>query len=137
MATNDVFSLHNRGGIDLLDYVGAPAFGLAAVVISGIGTFSLWGYSMSETLWSSSSASISIAFIVATVLLAAAWATNRAGDGWDDLDEVESAAVGGGVIILLGIAFVPMIQDLILGSKATGTIAFLLLEGAYTVIAWY
>ncbi|WP_232687191.1 hypothetical protein [Halobacterium zhouii] len=48
--TNDVFSLHTKGGFDLQDLIGAPLFGVAALVLSGIGTFTVFGYSLSETL---------------------------------------------------------------------------------------
>ena len=137
MATNDVFSLHTKGGFDLQDLLGAPAFGVAALVLSGIGTFTVFGYSLGDTLWSGSGATISIAFVVAALLLAASWMTNRAGDTWDDLDELESVAVGGGAVILAGLAFVPAVQDFILGSEAVGLVAFILLSAAYTVVAWY
>ena len=137
MATSDVFSLHTKGGIDLQDLVVAPAFSLAAVVLTGIGTFSMFGYSLSETLVSGSSLNITFAIIVAVIGLAGSWATNRAGDGWDDLDEIESAAVGGGLVVLIGMAAIPAVQDFVLGSQAVGTVAFLALSAAYTVTAWY
>jgi len=137
MATSDVFSLHTRGGIDLQDLVVAPAFSLAAVVLTGIGTFSMFGYSLSETLVSGSSLNITLAIIVAVIGLAGSWATNRAGDGWDDLDEIESIAVGGGLVVLVGMAAIPAVQDFVLGSQAVGTVAFLALSSAYTVTAWY
>ena len=137
MATSDVFSLHTKGGIDLQDLVVAPAFSLAAVVLTGIGTFSMFGYSLSETLVSGSSLNITFAIIVAVLGLAGSWATNRAGDGWDDLDEIESIAVGGGLVVLVGMAAIPAVQDFVLGSQAVGTVAFLALSAAYTVTAWY
>ncbi|MCG1002609.1 MULTISPECIES: hypothetical protein [Halobacterium] len=137
MATSDVFSLHTKGGFDLQDVIAAPLFSLAAVVITGIGSFTLFGYSLDQTLFSGSGISLSLAVVVAVVALAASWATNRAGDGWDDLDEIESVAVGGGLIVLVGMAFIPAIQDLVLGSQAAGAVAFILLSSAYTVTAWY
>lgn len=137
MATSDVFSLHTEGGFDLQDVIAAPLFSLAAVVLTGIGTFSIFGYSMDQTLFSGSGVSLSLALIVAVLALAASWATNRAGDGWDDLDEIESVAVGGGLVIIVGMAFIPAIQDLVLGSQAIGAFAFILLSSAYTVTAWY
>ena len=137
MATNDVFSLHTEGGFDLLDLIGAPAFGLAAVVLSGIGTFSLMGFSLSEVVFSSSSISITWAMLVAALLLGASWVTNRAGESWDDLDEFESAAVAGGVLVVAGLAIVPAFQDWVLGSDIIGVAAFLALSAAYTVLAWY
>ncbi|NIC01078.1 hypothetical protein [Halobacterium sp. R2-5] len=137
MATSDVFSLHTEGGFDLQDVVVAPLFSLAAVVVTGIGTFTLFGHSLDQTLFSGSGVSISLAFVIGVVALAASWATNRAGDGWDDLDELESIAVGGGLVVLVGMAFIPAIQDLVLGSQAIGAVAFILLSSAYTVTAWY
>jgi hypothetical protein len=77
MATSELFSLHTKGGIDLQDLVVAPAFSLAAVVLTGIGTFSMFGYSLSDALLSGSGMSVSVAFIA----LPGSWATNRAGDG--------------------------------------------------------
>jgi len=137
MATSDVFSLHTKGGLDLQDLVVAPLYSLAAVVLTGIGSFTLYGYSLDQSLWSGSGVTITLAFIIALLGLGASWMTNRAGDGWDDLDDLESAAVGGGIILLLGMAFIPAVQDLVLGSQAAGTVAFLVLSGAYTVVAWY
>ena len=137
MATSELFSLHSKGGFDLQDIVVAPAFSLAAVVLTGIGTFSMFGFSLSQTLLSGSGMSVSIAFVIALVGLAASWTTNRAGDGWDDLDELESVAVGTGMVVLFGMAFIPAIQDLVLGSQAIGAVAFLGLSAAYTVTAWY
>jgi len=137
MATSDVLSLHTDGGFDLQDVVVAPLFSLAAVVITGIGTFTLFGYSLDQTLFSGSGVSISIAFVVGVIALAASWATNRAGDGWADLDELESLAVGGGIVVLVGMAFIPAVQDLVLGSQAAGAVAFIVLSSAYTVTAWY
>jgi len=137
MATSDVFSLHTKGGLDLQDLVVAPLYSLAAVVLTGIGSFTLYGYTLDQSLWSGSGVTISLAFVIALLGLAASWATNRAGDGWDDLDDLESVAVGGGVILLFGMAVVPAVQDLVLGSQAAGTAAFILLSGAYTVVAWY
>ena len=137
MATSDVFSLHTKGGLDLQDLVVAPLYSLAAVVLTGIGSFTLYGYSLDQSLWSGSGVTISLAFIIALLGLGASWMTNRAGDGWGDLDDLESAAVGGGIILLLGMAFIPAVQDLVLGSQAAGTAAFVLLSGAYTVVAWY
>lgn len=49
MATNDVSSLHTERGFDLQDLLGAPAFGLAAVVLSGIGTFNIFSESLGQT----------------------------------------------------------------------------------------
>jgi len=137
MATSDVFSLHTKGGFDLQDLVVAPAFSLAAVVLTGIGSFTLFGYSMDRTLFSASGMSITVALLIAAVALAASWGTNRAGDGWDDLDQVESAAVAGGGIVLVGMAVIPAIQNAVLGSEAIGAVAFLALSAAYTVTAWY
>lgn len=137
MATSDVLSLHTKGGLDLQDLVVAPLFSLAAVVLTGIGSFTIYGYSLNETLVSGASTSITISFLVAFLALAGSWATNRAGDGWDDLDEIESAAVAAGGIVLVGMAVIPAVQSLVLGSKAAGTIAFLGLSAAYTVTAWY
>ncbi|MFC3478730.1 hypothetical protein [Halobacterium litoreum] len=137
MATSDVLSLHTKGGFDMQDVLGAPFFGLAAVVLTGIGSFTILGVSFNETLFSGSGASISIALVTAALLLVLSWATNRAGDGWDDLDEVESVAVGGGTVLLLGMAFMPFIQDLVLGSDIVGLVAFVLLSSAYTVVSWY
>lgn len=137
MATSDVFSLHTKGGLDLQDLIVAPLFSIAALVVSGIGTFSIYGYSFDQTLFAGSGANISIALVVAVLALVASWATNRAGDSWDDLDEIESAAVAFGVIVLVGMALIPAIQSAVLGSTAVGTIAFLGLSAAYTVLAWY
>jgi hypothetical protein len=137
MSVTDSISLHNQGDIDLLDYFGAPAFGLCAVVLTGIGTFSIFNTSLSETVFSATGVNVSIAFLVAAFLLIAAWFTNRAGDGWEDLDEFESVSVGGGVIVLVGVAFVPFISDLVAGSHVWGVVSFVLLSGAYTVLAWY
>jgi hypothetical protein len=137
MAVSDSLSLHTAGGFDLQDVLGAPAFGLAAVVITGIGTFNLFGINFGETLWSASSLEVSIALVVALFLLGLSWATNRAGDTWEDLDELESVAVGSGLVILLGMALVPAIREFVLASNATGTVAFILLSAAYTVTAWY
>ena len=137
MAVTDSLSLHTAGGFDLQDVLGAPAFGLAAVVITGIGTFNLFGISFGETLFSASSAQVSIAMLVATLLLGLSWATNRAGDTWDDLDELESIAVGSGMVILIGMAAIPAVRDFVLSGNATGTVAFILLSAAYTVTAWY
>jgi len=75
--------------------------------------------------------------VTAALLLAGSWLTNRAGDGWDNLDEVESVAVGGATLLLLGMAFTPFIQDLVLGSQIVGTLASVLLSASYTVTAWY
>jgi len=137
MATKDALSLHNKGGIDILDYVGAPAFGLSAVVLTGIGTFSMFGISLSETLLSGTGITVSIAFVIAFLLMGAAWFTNRAGDSWDDLDDVESYTVAGGMLFLLGVAFVPAISEAVASSNVMGVVAFMALSGAYTVLAWY
>jgi len=139
MATSvdKALSLHTEGGFDLQDILGAPAFGLAAVVISGIGTFELFGINFADTLFSYSSLDVSIAIAVATLLIGLSWVTNRAGDNWDDLDEIESLAVGGGLLLLAGMAAVPAVSDFILSSNATGTVGFILLSAAYTVLAWY
>ena len=134
---NNLTSLHTKGGFDLQDLLGAPAFGLAAVVISGIGTFTMFGFNFSETLFSYSSLDVSIAMLVAVALLGLSWTTNRAGDDWGDLDEIESAAVGSGLVLLLGMAVVPAVRDFVLTGNATGTVAFVLLSAAYTVVAWY
>src|SRR6056297_445489 len=137
MAVTDSLSLHTACGFDLQDVLGAPAFGLAAVVITGIGTFNLFGVNFGETLWSASSLNVSIAMVVAVLLLGLSWTTNRAGDSWGDLDELESVAVGGGLVILIGMAAIPAVRDFVLSGNATGTVAFVLLSSAYTVLAWY
>jgi len=137
MAVSDALSLHTKGGYDLQDLIGAPAYSLAVVVLTGIGTFSIFGFAFSETLFSYSSFSLSIALLVAVVLLGLSWTTNRAGDGWDDLDELESVAVGGAMFLLLGMASVPAVRDFVLGSQAVGIVAFIVLSTAYVVVAWY
>lgn len=45
--------------------------------------------------------------------------------------------MGGGLIVLVGMAVIPAIQDLVLSSQAVGAAAFILLSSAYTVTAWY
>jgi len=138
MATSSLDGLmHRTGSIDLLDYLGVPAYSLAVVVLTGIGSFSLYGYDLSMTLWSGASASISLAWLIATLTLGAAWASNRMGDNWDDFDEIESAAVIGGVVILVGIPFVPVVGDFVTGSQIAGTGAMAVLSGLYTVLAYY
>jgi len=68
------------------DVIGSPADGLAVVVLTGIGSFSLFGFAFSETLFSYSSFGLSIALLLGVLLLALRWMTNRAGGGWDELD---------------------------------------------------
>jgi len=137
MAVSDALSLHTQGGYDLQDIIGAPAYSLAVVVLTGIGSFSIFGFAFSETLFSYSSFSLSIALLLAVLLLGLSWATNRAGDGWDDLDELESVAVGGGMFVLLGMAAIPAIREFVLSSQSIGIVAFVLLSAAYVVTAWY
>jgi hypothetical protein len=137
MAVSDALSLHTEGGYDLQDMLGAPAYSLAVVVLTGIGTFSIFGFAFSETLLSYSSLTVSIALMLAVVLLGLSWVTNRAGDGWDDLDEIESIAVGGAMFLFLGMAAIPAVRDFVLGSEAVGIVAFIVLSAAYVVTAWY
>jgi len=132
-----MYSAPHQGRVSTFRICSAPPPSLAAVVLTGIGTFSIFGYSFSETLFAGSGASISISLVTAALLLAGSWLTNRAGDGWDNLDEVESVAVGGATLLLLGMAFTPFIQDLVLGSQIVGTLASVLLSASYTVTAWY
>jgi hypothetical protein len=137
MAVSDALSIHTEGGYDLQDIVGAPLFSLAAVVLTGIGSFTILGIAFSKTLYAASSLTVSIALLIAPLLLALSWATNRAGDSWDDLDEIESIAVGGSMFLVLGMAAIPFIRDLVLGSQIVGMVAFVLLNAAYVVVAWY
>ncbi|NIB98928.1 hypothetical protein [Halobacterium sp. R2-5] len=73
MADPDAFSLHTKGGLDLQDLIVAPLFSLAAVVVTGIGTFTLFGHSLDQTLWSGFGVTISVAFIIA--LLVGSWSS--------------------------------------------------------------
>lgn len=73
IVTLELFSLHSKEGFDLQDVVVAPAFNLAAVTLAGIGTFSMFGSSLSRTLLSGSGMSVSIAFVIAFVGLTAIW----------------------------------------------------------------
>jgi len=138
MAANTLDGLmHRTGSIDLTDYIAAPAFSVAAFVLVGIGSFSLYGYDLSMTLWSGSGATLTLAWLITVIALGSAWATNRMGDNWDDFDEFESAAVVTGGVLLVGIPFVPFINDLVTGSQIAGTIALVVLGGLYTVLAYY
>jgi len=137
MSTSIEGLMHRTGSIDLTDYIGVPAFSLAAVVLTSIGSFSIYGFDLSMTLWSGSGATITLAWLIAVVSLGAAWTTNRMGDNWDDFDEFESAAVVTGGVLLVGIPFVPFINDLVTGSQIAGTIALAVLSGLYTVLAYY
>lgn len=129
--------LHRTGSIDLTDYIMAPAFSVAAFVLVGIGSFSLYGYNLSMTLWSGSGATVTLAWLISTIALGSAWASNRMGDNWDDFDELESAAVIGGVVLLVGIPFVPFVNNAVTGSQAVGTVALVVLGALYTTLAYY
>lgn len=129
--------IHSKGSIDLFDYIGFPLYGLAIVTMTGIGTFSIYGYDLTTVLYSFSGGEITTANVIAIGLLALGWVTNRAGDGFDDLDEWEAGTVVVGAVALLGIMFVPAVDDLVVGSDLWGTVALVALSGAYTVIGYY
>jgi len=129
--------LHREGSIDATDFVLGWAYPIAVVVLVGIGSFSLFGYSMSDVLWSATGAEVTVAWLVALLCLGGAWATNRAGEGFDDLDMIEQGAAGGAALLMIGIPFVPALNDLVLSSDSIGAVAGMILTGAYALLAYY
>lgn len=127
--------LHRENGIDLLDYLMNAALILGVPALVGIGTFSILGYGMSDVLWSGSGSEVTIATSLVAAAYGVAWATNQA-DDFSDLDPVETVAVGGGLFVTFGIAFVPTISDLVMGSDVWGLLAAALLYGGYTVLSY-
>ncbi|MFB6120978.1 MAG: hypothetical protein ABEJ68_07690 [Halobacteriaceae archaeon] len=129
--------MHREGSIDVTDFVLGWAYPIAVVVLVGIGQFSLFGYSMSDVLWSATGAEVTIAWVVALVCLVGAWATNRANQSLDDMDEIEQAAAGGAALLMIGIPFVPALNNLVMSSQTVGAVAGMILTGAYALLAYY
>ena len=129
--------LHSVGSIDLLDYILAPVFVLSSVSMTGVGAFTVLGYGFSDVLWSLSGAELTLGFILGALALVAAWVSNRAGDRWDDFDDFESAAIVLGLVSMVGMVFVPVFRELVLGNEVVGIVVVLIHSAAYTVIGYY
>lgn len=52
------------------------------------------------------------------------------------MDDVETYAVGGTVLLLLANEFVPQVNDLIVGSDVVGLIAVALMSAGYYAVAY-
>jgi len=138
MATTSIGELfHRSDSIDPLDIITYAAFALAVPALVGIGSFSLYGYSMSMTLLSASGMTLTLSWAIAAGTFLLAYATNHMGADWDEFDDGELVTLGAGLLLLVGIPFVPILHDFVVQSKIVGTAAAGILGGAYIVLAYY
>lgn len=75
-----------------------------------------------------------VAFIVSIVALVAAYVTNE--PDLKNLDEIETAAVAGTGLVILGNEYITEISDFIMGSDATMIGAFVVTFVGYYVMAY-
>lgn len=138
MATNnsllDSF-IHRAHGISAADYVVQALLLTGIPALVGIGSYTLLGYDTASVIWSGSGWEVTIGFVLVAASFVISWMTNQA-DDFSDFDEIETAAVIGGVIVAFGVSFVPAIGDLITGSDVWGIVGAAVLYGAYTVLAY-
>jgi hypothetical protein len=123
---------HNK--IDTEDAIMAPAFLIGTMAMSGIASISIFDYALTDAAFSVGQTGITWAFLVAVAALGFAYATN--GPALDKMDDVETYAVGGTVLLLLANEFVPQVNDLIVGSDVVGLIAVALMSGGYYAVAY-
>jgi len=74
-------------------------------------------------------------FVVGAVTLVAAWATNQI--GFDDWDEVESAVVVAMIASHVGVAFVPLVRDAVIGAPVFALPLVVVNAAGYYLIGYY
>jgi hypothetical protein len=122
------------GRIDAEDAVISPLVIVAAFVLAGAASVSMFGYAFSDVAFTVSGVSPSIAFIVAAGGFAVAWLTNR--PDIDGLDQEYTILAGAGMLALVGMEFVPAVQNMVVGSDVLGFIAASLVGGAFYVVSY-
>ena len=136
--------------IDIEDLIPAQAFGISALVTLGI--VQLTAYSgtinLGET-YSVGGLNMSLAFLIQVVAVGViAWTNEMDLDflrAWDDsvrgdygakYDELSRWAALGMVALLVGVEFIPQVNDLVTSSDALATIVFLIEAAGVWAISW-
>lgn len=136
---------NGQRNIDLIDLLPAQVAGVMFLIQFGIveliaydGAFDL------DQAYAIAGFDISLAFIVSAGALAVIVATNELGaddvmfwdEGSGELDQIYGGAIAGTIGILVGVEFVPQINDMVVGSDVFGTAAFLISVVAVWAIVW-
>ncbi len=125
---------HRAGEIDLTDYLLGLSYLVSVIGATQIGQVSLYEHGMGDALWSGDGVTITVGFVIGLVSFAGAWATNQVPLG--ELDEVETAAAIGVVVIFVAVSLIPPVREAVTGSQVWGSVAAVLSIAGYTLIAW-
>ncbi|QLC34080.1 hypothetical protein EFA46_007635 [Halarchaeum sp. CBA1220] len=130
------YNLDRERLVQVIDGVLSPFFVIATLVLVGIGQFSALGVSMADTLVEANGSQISVSLIVSLVVVVAAYVMNESVD-WSEWSEWEAALVSAMVVSNVSVALVPLVRDVVTGSKWIGVLVLILNSAAYYVVAYW
>ena len=126
---------NEAGSIDIIDAVLIPFFMASSMVVTGIGIVSLAGYSLSDPAFSAGGETLTWAFLGAVTALVLAYMSNS--PNLSDLEQEETIAVAGTLLIIVGAEFVPAFDSLLGSHPAVALVATLITGIGFYVVAYY
>lgn len=128
-------SIHEYGGIDVIDALVSPLFVASTIAVTALGTISVAGYGFSDALFTASGTDITIGWVLGTIALVAAFATNQV--NFNGFNQVEMYVVVGMLSAHFAVAFVPLVRDPITSSQILAVPFVMLMAAGYYLIAYY
>lgn len=121
-----------RGKIDVEDVILSLIFSIGALVSADVATITLFGESLTSTALTAGGTDIPWSAVMSGASLAGAYATNK--PDFKRLDQVETAAAGGTLVLVTGIAFVPGVESFVTSNDFIGlTVATVETAGFYVM----
>ena len=121
--------------VDLTDSALIPGAVAASFVVTGLATVQVGSYALSDNLTEVGGQSITYAFALAIASFAVMYVTNN--PNLNSLEQEETAALGIGLVTLVGAEFIPAVSDTLSGNPSLQVISALLISAAGYMLAYY
>jgi hypothetical protein len=139
MATskNSGLSVHQFGEIDWIDAALSPLFLIATLSMTGIVLLEIVPLkeSLDMVIFQGNGALLTLDIVLGAAALLIAYSTNQV--HYDDWNPEEAVVVGVVVVLHLGVAFIPIIRDLVTTNVYVGLFVTVINAAGYALIAYY
>ena len=122
------------GEIDFEDAILSPLFVIAAAVSTGLATVTIFDTSLGGTMFSAGGQEIGYASVISVAVLGAAWVTNQ--PDLDNMDDMESYAVIGTAIAVVGVPLIPALHSFVTGNDLVSLIVMCVQAAGFYAVSY-
>ena len=114
------------------DVAALPFAVLGAAVMSGVATVSIFGFNLADGLTVTTGITASVGFFMVLAAFAVAAITNETDPS--EFEGEQRLVAGGGAAAVLGVEFIPALNDFVTSSDLIGVAVLILVVGAYAAV---